>query len=201
MRKILLTFFLCYSLFLVHSQNEPANYFSSKKNSEKDSINKTASKIGNYLSIGIGKGYSSYGNGFGGLLNYSFAFKSHLLTFSGGAVANSWLFGIQYYSANYISALLGESIRKKYYFLSVSAGISYSEIEYSKPNLNGHNYSDRSYFYIYEYYFPVELKIIFHYYHGFGIGFINTTLISKKGLEDYAGFLFVTGIWNKFKRR
>jgi len=227
-----LTIFLFLTLFRLVAQTTdsikrhaifPDNHYGPFHRTIKDTAQKTVTTFGHYFSIGTGieheygygglgllavlgnsKGYSS--NGQVMLASYSLAYKSHLLTVTGGfnefGMNNSYTSG---YRTNYISCLIGESIRYKHLMVSLSVGIaSTSNIIYD-INLykfganNGVIYSteDRNIT------IPVELKAFLLARNGVGIGIhLSENLNFPTKYSPFSACLsVVTGFWNKPKNK
>jgi hypothetical protein len=173
------------------------NYYAPFHRHTKDSTKITVSKFGHYVSFGLGWAEAKGQGGLNKLASYSFVYKSHALSLTamdagppgyGGAERSSHIF------TSYCGMLLGESIRMKNFFLSVSAGVSYYQTSLVYPNLNATSYSNALTGYFRRgISYPIELKLFFvtRNYVGFGLH------ASKNGDPFYWGISIVFGNWNR----
>ena len=166
----------------------------------KDTSQKTVTDFGHYLSIGFG---GSNDHGVAGeniMLSYSLAYKSHLfsLTYAG---AGPLIYGggqnEPYYGSHYIGVLVGESVRFKHSFISVSTGIASSNLDLYYPDPVNTNsmirYNPQEVFSI-----PIEVKAFLLARNGIGIGVhVSKNILSPyKYSPFYFGIAFVFGNWN-----
>ncbi|MEO8762206.1 MAG: hypothetical protein ABI388_11770 [Bacteroidia bacterium] len=171
-----------------------------------------ASKFGYYFSTGIGAGGCNKKSGFAQLASFSFAYKSHMISVSGGHFNSSFIGeparGYAYCEASYYGVSLGESLRFKWLLLSASAGIGSSTVSvYTVPLY--HSSSSTTDFNAYRVLsMPIEFKLFFTSpKNGIGVGFhLVEDMLSLKQYATlshysslYFGVCIVTGFWNKTK--
>jgi len=172
----------------------------------RDTMHRTVSKFGHYISVGIGSGHEYQFSGASALFSYSLAYKS--LVFSVTRCGSSVLFNggsdrdINY-SANYLGFLIGESFRLKNLFISLSTGIASANIYLSYPNPSGYprnrtDYTNNGIISI-----PIEFKFFLLARNGIGIGihFSDVILSPSQYSPSYFGFAIVFGGWNKSRSR
>jgi hypothetical protein len=135
------------------------------------------------------------------LISYSLVYKSHVFsaTFGHSEVARARLFLDPGYEGHNMNLLAGESLRYKYFMLSLCTGLSYSHLQIFNPTIN----------LVRAYYFedgkiaiPVELKIFILARNGIGIGLhvAENIMPQLKYSTFYTGFTIVAGYWNKTKK-
>lgn len=132
-----------------------------------DTSNSGISKIGQYISVGMGVGYpgSSIGRGVAKTISFSLAWQSHVLSFSASNISPS-LNGQGTKNFNYNNSNLhlayGESFRAKDLFISLSTGVAFSSIKTDIPPKDFYNYQGLA--------IPVELKLFRLTAKGLGLG-------------------------------
>ena len=192
--KIIFLFFMislhCYS------QMESKNYYFPSHLSIPDSI-RTLSKYSFYLSGGVGLGITNYGGGLGLNTSFSFAYKSHILSVSRCGVLSN-IYGVElhpdddWFYSSYKGGLIGESYRNKYFIVSLSAGLAYS-------NVSLHATKNKIYYYRDGISVPIELKAYGLLYDGIGIGFFSSFNITPQHSTLFTYISIVIGHWNRWK--
>ena len=189
----------------------------------KDTVHKTISTFGHYFSVGLGAGHDyKYGgliplkyligpNSYRGtrgeeiLASYSLAYKSHLLSITGG-IGNSGLYtsAVSGYLSNYYGCLIGESIRFKHILISLSAGIASTflfiqDLTYWKTNNPIGVYLTTSRVVS----FPIELKTFLLARNGIGIGIhLSENIMPIPKYSPFSiGVCIVSGYWNKLPKK
>lgn len=202
----------CYSQHLTDSTKHllriSDNHYGPFHEIIKDTSRQSVSTFGHYISFGLGETKNDNLKGLNRLFSYSIAYKSHLLSFTFCDNKHLAYNSAQpYYKANYIGLLIGESIRYKYLFCSISVGGAYSTIFISDPKLITYNntsgYSQTNNLSQNAITIPVEIKLFFHIKNGAGIGahFSENILAPSKYSSYYIGLSIVTGYWNKLKKK
>ena len=212
MKKHCLIFLLfCLSFFEIKAQDSNSvtknfnpqfgNRYGPFHQTIKDTTKRTISTFGHYFSIGIGVANEYKSAGYCGMVSYSLAYKSHLFSVTAAqseiGLRNSADGG---YKANYIGALVGESVRLKHVMLSLSVGLACNDIIIIDPSL--YEYSVRSgvvYSNNHGISFPIELKAFFLTSGGLGIGLhlSENIVTTPKYSPFYFGVSLVFGKWNK----
>ena len=172
---------------------------------KKDTAKWNVSRFGHYVSVGIGPGQA---DGLGGLAigaSYSFAYKSHLVTFSYNysGVADQGNSTNPTYSARSFGLLIGESVRYKHLFVSLSAGAAFTNMYVYDPSYDiylvrsGIVYSTSGRITV-----PIELKFFYVARNGIGAGIhLTENIVSQPSYSPFSFcFSIVTGFWNKQKK-
>jgi hypothetical protein len=205
------------------------NYYAPWHQTINDTSKWNVSKFGHYFSIGMGYPHdyrfggieplkyiigthpNSYigSGGYALLSSYSLAYKSHLVSFTGGYnYAGGYNSAEAGYLANYYACLVGESIRFKHLMVSLSAGIASSvvtvvdEAVYKYLVHSGVVYSNATYPKERGISFPIELKAFYLARNGIGVGIhISENIVTTPKYSPFSTCLsVVTGFWNKHKK-
>jgi len=173
---------------------------------------RTAAKFGYYFSTGIGVAGCHKQSGFAQLASFSFAYKTHLLSISGGHFTNSWdepVAGYNYCSGSYFGVLLGESLRLKWLLLSASVGVGSTSLDFYKYPFPPYSpYPQNSFNVSSKISMPIEFKLFYTApVNGIGFGIHvceNVLSLSQHAaLSSYSSLYFgvslVTGFWNNVK--
>jgi len=210
-KRLLIFLFFCLSFFEFKAQDlingaenlniRFDNRYGPVHQTIKDTTKRTVSDFGHYFSIGIGVANEYKSAGFCGMVSYSLAYKSHLFSVTAAqseiGLRNSADGG---YKANYIGALVGESIRLKHILFSLSVGLACNDILIVDPSLYKYSVSSGVvYSNNYGISCPIELKAFFLTRGGLGIGLHLTENIvtTPKYSPFYVGVCVVLGKWNK----
>ena len=189
-----------FSSTVLHGQSD--NYYAPFHSKIKDTTHITVSKFGHYISFGIG---SASDNNIGGeyvRVSYSLAYKSHVLSLTHlgyGLFSYGGSDRQPYVGGNYNGFLLGESIRAKNLFFSLSAGIANSNTDLKYRSTDGSGYAGMTRFDRQGISFPIELKLFILARNGIGFGFdISQNIISPTNFSPFfVGASIVFGGWNK----
>jgi hypothetical protein len=209
--KKLFAIFLFLSLFKLTAQNPdstirvffPDNRYGPAHQIIKDSIKKTVSDVGHYISAGVGGGHAYGIGGLSAIFSYSIAYKSLIftLTRAGSSVFSIGEIGRNpYYTASYFGFLMGQTVRYKHFMMSLSVGVAGANIAVTTPDPNQFygqiNYNLKSVVSV-----PVEFKafVLANNGIGFGIHFAENMVSPLQYSPFYFGFSLVTGYWNKLK--
>ena len=158
----------------------------------------STAKFGYYFSTSAGIISIPFHGGLGAFgyhLGFSFAYKSHIVSLahiigrgiSGGSGKSD------YYETWHSGILLGEALRRKHFFCSLSGGIAKTVVWW---------YDGGSYHQEGDYRgtsIPVEFKMFYHSYNGIGIGtFISKNFVFADKYSPTSVMLsLVFGVWNK----
>jgi hypothetical protein len=157
-----------YSLFIflliavnANAQVNDDVYFKPEK-SQNNSGNSLVSKYGIYFSLGLGASQInslsqnvSKEDDVGYILSSSFAYKSHVATVTyTGSGSGSGLEEQSSFSNSYVAFLVGESLRQKDCFISLSVGVANSEMSYRNV-IQPYQYED---YFFKGISYPIELK-------------------------------------------
>lgn len=195
MNKLIFTLFLSCNLIVLYGQDD---YYMSNYNSNNDSLN-TTSIIGNYLSFGLGNGSANHKQGMGLFLNYSFAIKSHTITFSAGGVTRGKDSYQTSYSSGYIGLLFGESIRRKIYMFSLSIGAGNSKVVCYLTDTNSTQNNKKTIFSRHGTSFLAEIKLYIYLSNKIGVGYSHTIDYTSKLTANYNTFSIVYLLSKKYK--
>ena len=189
---------------LKKEQSKLENYYAPFHETIKDTVYTTISRIGIYLSAGVGLS-NDYGIvGAAVPLNCSFAYKSHLFTITsgnGGNYAYGGRDGGSFQQTNYVGFLYGESIRCKNSLLALSVGVALSNVYVNTYVLasmpNNANYNKQGIVSV-----PIEFKYFWLANNGIGFGIhVSENIISEAEFSSfYIGGCVVFGIWNNPKK-
>jgi len=179
------------------------NYYAPFHCKIKDTTQFTISEFGHYVSFGLGgatdKNVNEAMTGQSVFMSYTLAYKSHLfsmthvgfgmLNYGGGDRA-------PYFGGGYYGFLIGESVRVKYLFFSLSTGIAYSNTTLRYPASDyvyGMNRFDRQ-----DVSYPIELKLFLLARNGIGFGIhLSKNIISPVNYSPFCwGVSIVFGKWN-----
>lgn len=199
-----ITFFLgaVFATTVLHGQTE--NYYAPFHWRTKDSTQMTVSKLGHYVSAGIGGGGVKGQGGLSEVVSYSLAYKSHILSFT-RFHAGTFDFGggdnLPFFWSRYYGCLIGESIRMKNFFLSLSAGVanSYVDVKYKNPHPTSSPSSEFLGYYTEGISYPIELKLFILARNGVGFGLhVSKNIVSPAEYSPFFwGISIVFGRWNK----
>lgn len=177
------------------------NYFSPFHKAINDSTQREISEIALFFGGGIGLETV----GVGATLEYSIAYRSHVLNFSTFKGIGLPFDNLNRQISSY-SCTFGESFRSNNSYFSISTGISFNSYFGSLPIPDGTFPFD---YYKYEFKgenvisVPIEFRTNALAINGIGIGlYLNINLISKDEHTYfmYGGINLVLGYWNKTKR-
>ncbi len=197
MKPILITFYFClYFAIELDAQVFDDVYNTPPRPKVKDMTPNSVSRFGHYFSIGLGPGKGASVSLIGYTKSYTLALKSHLIS---NSTCGSSFSGISsheiFYSNKYNAILVGEALREKYFLFSLSIGLGYSNLTYSKPihNQDPEIYDENNYS------IPLEIRLYFLAYNGVGIGINANKNFTKKYSSSLISISIVLGIWNKSK--